>query len=97
MLIHLVGKIEIAVLLKHFPVTRAANLAQHSRGFIMRHRLGSDRHDVAMRAYLWRFALSDMQIRRPLLGDDLAEIDQDQPWENRGLRGQTKFSMKIDS
>ena len=71
MLIHLVGKIEIAVLLKKLPVTRAANLAQHPPGFIVRNRLGSNRHYVPMHAYLWRFALCDMQIRRPLLGYDL--------------------------
>src|SRR5215510_9981937 len=65
-LIHLVGEIEIAVLLKRFPVTRAANLAQHPRGFIVRNRFGPDWHDVAMGPHFWRFALSNMQIRCPL-------------------------------
>ena len=73
-LIHLVGKIEIAVLLKKFPVTRAANLAQHSRGFIVRNRLGSNRHYVAVHAYLWRFALCDVQIRRLLSDYDLQKL-----------------------
>jgi len=59
------------VLLKKFLITRAANLAQHPRGFIVRNRLGSNRHYVAMHANLWRFALGDMQIRRPLSGYDL--------------------------
>src|ERR1041385_5824412 len=62
-LIHLVGKIKIAALVKHFPVTWTTNFAQHSRGFVVRNRLGSDRHDVAMRSGFRRLALSDMQIR----------------------------------
>jgi hypothetical protein len=74
MLIHLVGKIEIAMLLKKFPVTRAANLAQHPPGFIVRNRLGSNRHYVAMHAYLWRFAFGDMQIRRLLSDYDLQKL-----------------------
>jgi hypothetical protein len=72
--IHLVGEIEIAVLLKKFPVTRAANFAQHSLGFIVRNRLGSNRCYVAMYPYLWRFALCDMQIRRLLSHYDLQKF-----------------------
>src|SRR5262249_32639084 len=36
MLIHLVGKIKIAMLLKNLPVTWTADLAQHLRSFVVR-------------------------------------------------------------
>jgi hypothetical protein len=73
-LIHLVGKIEIAVLLEKFPVARSANLAQHAPGFIVRNRLGSNWNYVTMNAYLWGFALRDMQIRRLLSDYDLQKL-----------------------
>jgi hypothetical protein len=73
-LIHLVGEIEIAMLLKKLPVTRTASFAQHSVGFIVRNRLGSNRRYVSMHAYLRRFALGDVQIRRLLLDYDLQEF-----------------------
>src|SRR5262249_3321598 len=73
-LIHLVGKIEIAVLPKDLPVMRAANLAQHALGFIVRNRLGTNGHDVAMRSYFWGLAFCDMQIRPALPDDDLQEL-----------------------
>src|SRR5262249_9168218 len=73
-LIHLIGKIEIAVLLKNLPVTRTANLAQHPCGFIVRNPFGSNRHYVAMRPYLWRFSLCDMQIRCLLSDYDLQKL-----------------------
>jgi hypothetical protein len=71
MLIHLVSKIEIAVLLEDFPPLLAANLTQHARDFLVRNQLLSDRHDIAMRAYLWRFPLANVQIGRALPDDDL--------------------------
>ena len=73
-LIHLVGKIKIAALVKRFPVTRTANFAQHPRGFVVRNRLDADRHDVALRSDFWGLPLSDMQIRCTLAGDDLQEL-----------------------
>jgi hypothetical protein len=73
-LIHLVGKIEIAMLLKKFPVTWAANLAQHPLGFIVRDRLGPDWHDIAVGPHLWRFAFCDVQIRGPLPDYDLQKL-----------------------
>jgi hypothetical protein len=70
-LIHLVGKIEITVLLKNLPVMWAANLAQHLRGFIVRNRLASNRDYVAMYPNLWGLALCDVQIRCLLSDYDL--------------------------
>ena len=52
------------MLLKNLPILCAANLAQHSPGFIVRDRLVPNRDDVAMHPYLRRLALGDMQIGR---------------------------------
>jgi hypothetical protein len=73
-LIHLVGEIEIAVLLKKLPVTGAASFAQHPLGFIVRNRLGSNRRYVPMHAHLRRFTLGDVQIRGLLSDYDLQKF-----------------------
>ena len=74
LLVHLVGKIEITVLLEILPVLRAASFAQHANGFLVRNGLISDGHDIAMRAYFRRLALADMQIGCALPGDDLQKL-----------------------
>src|SRR6478736_6288958 len=74
MLIHLVSKIEIAALLENFPIFRAANLAQQASSFVVRNRLISDGHDIAMRPYFWRLPLADVQIGRTLSHDDVKKL-----------------------
>src|SRR5256886_14776169 len=83
-LVHLVGKIKIAALVKRFPVTRTANFAQHPRGFVVRNRLGADRHDVALRSDFWGLPLSDMQIVARQGASDL-HIAEGQPPKIRAI------------
>ena len=74
MFIHLIGKIEVAVLFKDLPVARTANFAQHPRGFVVRNWLGTNGHDVAVRSHFWRIALCNVQIRRALPDDNLQKL-----------------------
>ena len=74
LLIHLVGKIEIATLFENFPVLRPAHFAQHAGRFLARDRLGANRHHVAMLAHLGRLTFADMQIGRALLDDDTEKL-----------------------
>ena len=63
--VHLVGKVEVALVLEALPVLRCANLAEHVAHFVRSEDFLADRDHVAMPADFRRLSLGEMQIGRP--------------------------------
>ena len=69
--VHLVGEIEVALVLETLPIFRRADLAEHVVHFVRGKDLLADRDDVAVAADFRRLALGEVQVGRARVDQNL--------------------------
>ena len=73
-LIHLVGKIQIAMFLVTLPALGRADFAQHVAHLLVGERFLSNGHDLSVAANFGRLALTEVQIRCAAIHENLKKL-----------------------